>query len=167
MNMKNATKWTLPWFGWAVIWLVGGVGSVEAQTEQRDKLRALRAVYFTEALALTPAEQTKFLPLLRDHEQAIADLQERIRTLETSGAPRQGTEAQVGEWIRQVEGLQREEVALRAGFLQSALPILGPRRVTRIPELQREFRRRMLAEISEQGRPGIRPGASPPPPRRH
>lgn len=162
MNMKHSIPKAMIWFWLAVLGLAGGWGTAEAQTEQRDKLRALRAVYFTEALALTPAEQTKFLPLLRDHEQAIADLQERIRALETSGAPRQGTEAQVGEWIRQVEGLQREEVALRAGFLQSALPILGPRRVTQIPELQREFRRRMLAEISERGRPG----GPPPPPRR-
>ncbi len=163
MNTNHSLPWAMPWFLLTVLGLVGGWGTAEAQTEQRDKLRALRAVYFTEGLALTPAEQTQFLPLLREHEQAISDLQERIRTLESTGAPRQGTEAQVGQWIQKVEALQREEVALRADFLRAALPMLGPQRVARIPELQREFRRRMLSQISERGRPG----GPPPPPRRH
>jgi hypothetical protein len=152
----------LTWLG-SVIALAPAWGQPGMSSDQQDKLRALRAVYFTEALSLNETEQSRFLPLLRDHETQVSELHERIRRLETHGAPREGSAADVTSWIAEVERLQRAELALRADFLRASLPIIGPQRVVRIPELQREFRKRMLAEIS-----GTKPGHPPTGgPRRH
>ena len=157
-------------FFWLGVLLTGWVaglapawGQPGMSSEQKDKLRALRAVYFTEALSLSSAEQGRFLPLLRDHEAKVSELQERIRQLETTGAPRNGSSADVTLWIAEVERLQREELAMRADFLRESLPIIGPQRVVRIPELQREFRKRMLSEVLGP-KPGHPPGSGP---RRH
>ena len=153
--------------GLLLVWWVAGLAPAWGQpgmsSEQMDKLRAMRAVYFTEALSLSADEQGRFLPLLRDHEAEVSTLHERIRELETQAAPRNGSAADVTQWIAEVERLQQQELALRAQFLRASLPIIGPQRVVRIPELQREFRKRMLSEVLGP-KPGHPPGSGP---RRH
>lgn len=128
----------------------------DAQREAR--LDRLRVAFFSEQLELTTEEAQAFWPIMNAHEAALETLREQMRSL-TETAP--ATESEAQKLVEAMTKLRKQEVDVDGALLLELIPVLGPERAMRLPQLERKFRMRIM-EAAQGRNDGQRPGAPRP-----
>lgn len=122
----------------------GRLGDPAQREVFSGRIQAAREVYLTEQLALTAKEAAAFFPVYWAYDEQMREAkratQETYRSRATSGALRE-TEAQ--ELLLRDRTFRQEMLTLRNQTEDKLLKILPAAKVIRIPEIEKEFRRKL------------------------
>ncbi|MCX6272051.1 MAG: hypothetical protein NTU44_12690 [Bacteroidetes bacterium] len=160
------------------------VGQKGPKKKLRDKIEAQQITFLTHELQLTPAEAKTFWPvyeefrgkrevILKDQRKKFGDLKEDEDSL---------SEKQLKELADSQIILEQRLLDLKKEYHARFMSILPPRKVIRLYEAEKDFRREMLKKLrdrrgdrgdrgergdrgGDRGEGGVNPPKPPPPPR--
>jgi len=140
--MKNLRKSIL------IIVFILGIFSINAQDKtKREKMEALKISYITEKLDLTTAEAEKFWPIYNDYKTA----KKEMKSKKGSKKPNieEMTDIEVESLIN--ERIQKEQsiLNLRKEYIGKFKTVLPIKKVAKLLQAEKEFRREIIKKMKE------------------
>lgn len=116
---------------------------------KRDKIRALKVAFITEALALTPAEAEKFWPLYNAFEDRQFEIRkQKLRSLRDrfDANPESLTDKEAQSLLTDMDETEEQLHDVRKKFSQSLKTILSPVKILKLRKAEDDFNRRLLRQ---------------------
>jgi hypothetical protein len=145
------------------------VANVFAQTDsddldesRRNKIETLKRAYISEKLELTISEAEKFWPIYNEFDAAKTANRKEMRRLNNKLKAGALGEKETIALIDQINVKRKAEIDLESKFLKDAMPVLGPVKVTKLTQIQKDFQRELMKKMKErreemrENRPGQR-----------
>ena len=116
-----------------------------------ERIESMRIAFFTEKLALTPAEAEKFWPVFNDYTNRKEKINIERRNLYRYIMRNDNflTDKEISESLEKNLSLQKEETELIVVFNQKFLDILPPKKVLKIYLAENQFKAHILNQIKE------------------
>lgn len=116
--------------------------------KRSEKIEALRIAFLTERLELTPEEAEKFWPVYREFsEKQKAIRKSRNKDFKTID---EMSEEEANQYANENREIERKENALRDEYYVKFRKILPAKKVVKLQEADKEFRRRLLERMQKQ-----------------
>ncbi len=128
-----------------------------AGEKRKEKVEALKRSYYSEKLALTPAEAEKFWPLYNDFKKKEDGLKKEAKGEKKKGEAPKLTEKDVLSELDQTAQQKKTHIDLETQFYKDCMPVLGPDRVMQLTKIDREFQRELLQHMKERKEGGKGP----------
>lgn len=131
-------------------------GPMQGGEKRKEKVEALKRSYYSEKLALTPAEAEKFWPIYNDFKKKEDELRKAGKGDKAKGeAPKFNEKEALSEIDREAQQ-KKAHVDLEAQFLKDSMPVLGPDRTMQLSKLDREFQRELVQHMRERREGGTK-----------
>lgn len=130
--------------------------------KNRDKIRALKTGFITDALDLTSKEAEKFWPIYNAYDKKIVTLRfEKMRELRNKVKTREDFDALKDKDAEKllVEFLKIEKNILEAksSLNKQLLKIISAKKILKLYKAEDDFNRRLLDRLRNRPRPNNRP----------
>lgn len=135
----------------------------QSDIQREERLDRLRVAFFSEQLELSAEEAQAFWPIMQAHENAIE--QNRMQLHELMETPPKTT-SDAQEHVARMTELRKQEINLDSALLLDLIPLLGPERALKMPQLERRFRMRIMEAARGRGE-GMKPNTGTGEYRRH
>ena len=132
--------------------------SVVAQQQMnRQKIKALKTSYITNALSLTPKEAEKFWPVFNLYTHKIQDLRMSLeggfhRSIQLAGGIENISEKQAQKLIDDVIVAEQQVTDYKIKLIQELSKIISAKKIVGLKKAEREFNRRILQEYGKRRR---------------
>ncbi|CAM3492561.1 hypothetical protein [Aequorivita lipolytica] len=121
--------------------------TLQAQDKKHEKIRALKAAYITEKLALTSAEAEKFWPIYNRYQEKFHALRKKERN-EIFQKLRDGldnlTDAEANELIDKNLSIESGELELRKQMTAELRNVISPKKIIILKKTENDFKRELL-----------------------
>jgi hypothetical protein len=139
------------------ILFVLSINLIQAQQMQRQRIKALKTSYITNALNLTPKEAEKFWPVYNLYTQKIQDLkmdsemstQKQIRS---AGSIDNITNEQAKKLIAKSLKNQQKITDAKFSMVKELSSIISSKKILLLQKTERNFNRKMLQELGKRRR---------------
>lgn len=118
--------------------------------KRKEKVEALKRSYYSEKLALTPAEAEKFWPIYNEFKKKEDDLRKTGKGDKKKGEQPKFTEKEALVEIDHMAQQKKAHIDLETQFLKDAMPVLGPDRTMQLGKLDHEFQRELVQHMKEK-----------------
>ena len=132
--------------------------SVVAQQQMnRQKMKALKTSYITNALDLTPKEAEKFWPVFNLYTHKIQNLRMSLeggfhRSIQLAGGIENISEKQAQKLIDDVIVAEQQVTDYKIKLIQELSKIISAKKIVGLKKAEREFNRRILQEYGKRRR---------------
>jgi len=132
--------------------------AINAQQQiNRQKIKALKTSYITNALSLTPDEAEKFWPVYNMYSDKIQTLKMSVeggmqRKIQFAGGIENITEENAQKLIDEVILLEQQITDNNVKLIQELSTIISAKKIIGLKRAQHEFNRRILQEYGKRRR---------------
>lgn len=122
--------------------------------DRRDRVEALRVAYITDGLELSVEESQRFWPIYNEMEEK----RKKIKAEMKNSRDIQGmTESEADKFIRANFEKERAILDLKYSYYDKFKTVLSAKRLAKLPELERNFRKELLKRVKQrrEGRGGF------------
>lgn len=121
-----------------------------AQRPDREKIKALKIAHITEQLDLTKEEAQKFWPVYNANEDARnklrADSFEKRQDISADDL----TESEAKALLLDFEKAEQQKTALNSKMLKDLLEILPAKKIIKLYQAERSFKRKLIEEFKSR-----------------
>jgi hypothetical protein len=125
--------------------------------KRKEKVEALKRSYYSEKLALTPAEAEKFWPIYNDFSKKEDALRKEGKGDKKKGEQPNFTEKEALTEIDRIAVQKKSHIDLETQFLKDCMPVLGASRTMQLTQIDRDFQRELLEHMRERKEGGKGP----------
>ena len=125
--------------------------------KRKEKVEALKRSYYSEKLALTPAEAEKFWPIYNEFNKREDALKKEGRGDKKKGEQPNFTEKEAMTEIDRIAVQKKAHIDLETQFLKDCMPVLGATRTMQLTQIDRDFQRELLEHMRERKEGGKGP----------
>ena len=135
-----------------------GPGQGPGPEGKREKIKALKVAYITEQLKLTPEEAQRFWPVYNEFEDKRQKLEmEIIGPKEKRPDIALMSDEEVDKFIQKHFDLEEQMIDLKEEYYMRFKEVLPVKKVFRLMEAERDFKRILLERLQEGQRPPYDP----------
>ena len=125
--------------------------------KRKEKVEALKRSYYSEKLALTPAEAEKFWPIYNEFSKKEDALRKEGKGDKKKGEQPNFTEKEAHTEIDRIAVQKKSHIDLETQFLKDCMPVLGASRTMQLTQIDRDFQRELLEHMRERKEGGKGP----------
>ena len=125
--------------------------------KRKEKVEALKRSYYSEKLALTPAEAEKFWPIYNEFSKKEDALRKEGKGDRKKGEQPNFTEKEALTEIDRIAVQKKSHIDLETQFLKDCMPVLGASRTMQLTQIDRDFQRELLEHMRERKEGGKGP----------
>jgi hypothetical protein len=125
--------------------------------KRKEKVEALKRSYYSEKLALTPAEAEKFWPIYNEFSKKEDALRKEGKGDRKKGEQPNFTEKEALTEIDRIAVQKKSHIDLETQFLKDCMPVLGASRTMQLTQIDRDFQRELLEHMRERKEGGRGP----------
>jgi len=125
--------------------------------KRKEKVEALKRSYYSEKLALTPAEAEKFWPIYNEFSKKEDALRKEGKGDKKKGEQPNFTEKEALTEIDRIAVQKKSHIDLETQFLKDCMPVLGASRTMQLTQIDRDFQRELLEHMRERKEGGKGP----------
>ena len=125
--------------------------------KRKEKVEALKRSYYSEKLALTPAEAEKFWPIYNEFSKKEDALRKEGKGNKKKGEQPNFTEKEALTEIDRIAVQKKSHIDLETQFLKDCMPVLGASRTMQLTQIDRDFQRELLEHMRERKEGGKGP----------
>ena len=118
--------------------------------KRKEKVEALKRSYYSEKLALTPAEAEKFWPIYNEFSKKEDALRKEGKGDKKKGEQPNFTEKEALTEIDRIAVQKKSHIDLETQFLKDCMPVLGATRTMQLTQIDRDFQRELLEHMRER-----------------
>ena len=118
--------------------------------KRKEKVEALKRSYYSEKLALTPAEAEKFWPIYNEFSKKEDALRKEGKGDRKKGEQPNFTEKEALTEIDRIAVQKKSHIDLETQFLKDCMPVLGATRTMQLTQIDRDFQRELLEHMRER-----------------
>ncbi|WP_372792648.1 hypothetical protein [Lutibacter sp.] len=127
------------------------------QQINRQKIKALKTSYITNALSLTPKEAEKFWPIYNLYSDKIQALKMELeggfhRKIQLAGGLENITESQAQKFIDEIIYNEKQITENEISLINELSTVISSKKIISLKKADREFNRRILQEYSKRRR---------------
>lgn len=138
--------------------LLAQYGPGPGQEGKREKIKALKVAFITEQLQLTPEEAQVFWPVYNEFDDKRQKLEmEIIGPKDKRPDIALMTDEEVDQFIRKNFELEEQMIDLKEEYYIKFKAVLPIKKVFRLQEAERDFRRMLLERLQDGQRPPNEP----------
>jgi len=124
--------------------------SVFAQRPNREKIQTLKIAHITEQLDLSKDEAQNFWPVYNAYEKSENKLRARFNKMGKDGQTEALTESEAKVLLLNMVKLDKERVELRSKKLDDLLKVLPAKKIVKLVQTEKSFKRKMLQEFKSR-----------------
>ncbi len=124
--------------------------SLLAQRPDREKLKALKIAHITEQLDLTQEEAQKFWPVYNANEEARNNIRTSSLERRQEISADQLTESEAKALLLEFEKAEQQKTALNSKMLKDLLEILPAKKIIKLFQAERSFKRKLIDEFKQR-----------------
>lgn len=124
--------------------------SLFAQRPDREKLKALKIAHITEQLDLTQEEAQKFWPVYNANEEARNNIRTSLLESRQEISADQLTESEAKALLLEFEKAEQQKTALNSKMLKDLLEILPAKKIIKLYQAERSFKRKLIDEFKSR-----------------
>jgi hypothetical protein len=128
-----------------------------AVEKRKEKVEALKRSYYSEKLALTPAEAEKFWPIYNEFSKKEDALRKEGKGNKKKDEQPNFTEKEALTEIDRIAVQKKSHIDLETQFLKDCMPVLGASRTMQLTQIDRDFQRELLEHMRERKEGGKGP----------
>ena len=125
--------------------------------KRKEKVEALKRSYYSEKLALTPAEAEKFWPIYNEFSKKEDALRKEGKGDRKKGEQPSFSEKEALTEIDRIAVQKKSHIDLETQFLKDCMPVLGASRTMQLTQIDRDFQRELLEHMRERKEGGKGP----------
>ena len=125
--------------------------------KRKEKVEALKRSYYSEKLALSPAEAEKFWPIYNEFSKKEDALRKEGKGDKKKGEQPNFTEKEALTEIDRIAVQKKSHIDLETQFLKDCMPVLGASRTMQLTQIDRDFQRELLEHMRERKEGGKGP----------
>jgi hypothetical protein len=125
--------------------------------KRKEKVEALKRSYYSEKLALTPAEAEKFWPIYNEFSKKEDALRKEGKGDRKKDEQPNFSEKEALTEIDRIAVQKKSHIDLETQFLKDCMPILGASRTMQLTQIDRDFQRELLEHMRERKEGGKGP----------
>ena len=118
--------------------------------KRKEKVEALKRSYYSEKLALSPAEAEKFWPIYNEFSKKEDALRKEGKGDKKKGEQPNFTEKEALTEIDRIAVQKKSHIDLETQFLKDCMPVLGASRTMQLTQIDRDFQRELLEHMRER-----------------
>ena len=118
--------------------------------KRKERVEALKRLYYSEKLELTPSEAEKFWPIYNAFKKKEDELRKSGKGDKKKGEELTFTEKEALVEIDRMAQQKKAHIDLETQFLKDAMPVLGPDRTMQLGKLDHEFQRELVQHMKER-----------------
>ena len=118
--------------------------------KRKEKVEALKRSYYSEKLALSPAEAEKFWPIYNEFSKKEDALRKEGKGDRKKGEQPNFTEKEALTEIDRIAVQKKSHIDLETQFLKDCMPVLGATRTMQLTQIDRDFQRELLEHMRER-----------------
>ncbi len=131
--------------------------AVAQQQINRQKIKALKTSYITNALSLTPKEAEKFWPVYNLYSDKIQALKMELeggfhRKIQLAGGLENITESQAKKFIDEIIYNEKQITENEISLINELSNVISAKKIISLKKADREFNRRILQEYGKRRR---------------
>ena len=140
----------------ALTWAQPGPPPPVGET-RKEKVEALKRSYYSEKLALTPAEAEKFWPIYNEFSKKEDALRKEGKGDKKKGEQPNFTEKEALTEIDRIAVQKKSHIDLETQFLKDCMPVLGTSRTMQLTQIDRDFQHELIEHMRERKEGGKGP----------
>ena len=125
--------------------------------KRKEKVEALKRSYYSEKLALTPAEAEKFWPIYNEFSKKEDALRKEGKGDKKKGEQPNFTEKEALTEIDRIAVQKKSHIDMETQFLKDCMPVLGASRTMQLTQIDRDFQRELIEHMRERKEGGKGP----------
>jgi hypothetical protein len=121
--------------------------TTQAQEGKYEKIKALKAAYITEKLALTPSEAEKFWPVYNSYDEKFRALRKKEHSEifeKLRGGLDNLTDTEANELIDKNISIEFNELELRKQLTAELRKVISPKKIIILKKAENDFKRELL-----------------------
>ena len=126
--------------------------------EIRDRVNANRVAVYTNVLRLTSEEAQGFWPIFNEYQENKEKVQQQMKPSKQVDVM---SDAEVEEYVKKHIELKQRELDLEKDLIQKLRKVISMRKIAKIPEAERVFRRSILEKVQERRNERAQPRREP------
>ena len=149
--MNNISK-----IGVVALLLLTTMVTYSQQRPGREKIKTLKVAFITERLNLSSKEAQTFWPVYNEHEENIANMQQRERREIRSKMIDFNalSEDEMRSLLNQLIELQEEKHRLNVAYIKKMSDIISPKKTFLLIKAEEDFKKRLLRQIQQRRKSG-------------
>ncbi len=124
--------------------------SVFAQQPNREKIKTLKIGHITEQLDLSKDEAQNFWPVYNAYEESENKLRARFNKMGRDARPQALSESEAKVLLLNMVKLDKERSELRSKKLNDLLKVLPAKKIVKLVQAEKSFKRKMLQEFKSR-----------------
>ena len=121
--------------------------------DREDRVQALRIAFFVEELELTASESTVFWPIWNNQQGSLQQHGDAIRAIERE-LTTSTNDAKSKQLLEELKSLRIEGIELSHNAVVELAEVVGYQRAAQIPQIEREFRSKLMKRQMGERRSG-------------
>lgn len=117
--------------------------------DKREKIKALKIAHITEQLDLTEEEAQVFWPIYNAHEENQEKLMRSSMEKRKKKNPEDLTETEAKTLLLEMISIEKEKQESHEAYVNKLLEILPAKKVIKLMQADRSFRRRMIERFKD------------------
>lgn len=127
-----------------VLLIVISILTIDANSQNENKIETLKREYLTKNLELTPQESEKFFPLYREYEIKKKNLRKSLRH-DLKGAEHDASQASMDKIMHQ----EQEILDVQKEYVQKFRQFLPEQKVLKLLSVEKEFKKMLLEKLKD------------------
>lgn len=124
--------------------------SVFAQRPNREKIKTLKIAHITEQLDFSKDEAQNFWPVYNAYEESENKLRERFNKMSKDAKTEALSESEAKVLLLNMVKLDKEHAELRSKKLDDLLKVLPAKKIVKLVQTEKSFKRKMLQEFKSR-----------------
>jgi hypothetical protein len=127
-----------------VLFLAISILTIDANSQNENKIEALKREYLIKNLELTPQESEKFFPLYREYEIKKKNLRKSLRN-DLKGVEHDGNSASMDKIMHQ----EQEILDVQKEYVQKFRQFLPEQKILKLLSVEKEFKKMLLEKLKD------------------
>lgn len=127
-----------------VLLIVISILTIDANSQNENKIETLKREYLTKNLELTPQESEKFFPLYREYEIKKKNLRKSLRH-DLKGAEHDASQASMDKIMHQ----EQEILDVQKEYVQKFRQFLPEQKILKLLSVEKEFKKMLLEKLKD------------------
>lgn len=142
-------------FVFTLFFMLVAFGSIQAQDDRHERIKAFKTAYLTEELNLTPKEAEKFWPVYNEFDQNMHEAWVNLykngkREIKKKGGFDALTEKEAATYLQMMVENEKKATELKVGLYKNLEGILSPKKILKLFHAEQEFNKRLLEEYKRK-----------------
>jgi hypothetical protein len=131
-----------------LLFLVFATSYIQAQDRSKeDRIKAVKAAFITEELALTPEQSQNFWPLYNELQNKLDGYKKGEREKPDFDKM---SDAELEAWLDGHLKQEEERIALQRAYIQKFKAVITMRQIVKLSMAERRFKKELLEHIQER-----------------